>query len=775
MTWAFVACALGVPAVLRGAPCAEAVEDLHVDAASGDDGATGSAAAPWATIQHAAESAPPGSTVWVHPGVYRERVDVRVSGSPAAGYTTFRAVTPGTAILDGAELPEPQDGGALLAIRDRSYVRVQGLVLRNHRTTRAARLVVGVLVEGASHHVELRDNLVHAIENLGAGGGDAHGIAVYGRDGTNPVHDLAIDGNEVRDCVLGTSEALVLNGNVTDFAVTRNHVHHNDNIGIDLIGFEGTAPSDDQVRNGVVSDNLVHDITSFGNPGYGDERSAGGVYVDGGRDLVIERNVVTRCDIGIEVASEHGGRVTSGVVVRENLLVRNGVTGLAFGGFSPTRGIARDCRFEHNTLVENDTTVSGTGELLVQKADGNVIRHNVIVCSAQNLLLTSYLGAQHTHDNVFDRNCWYAPCGADAAVVVWNARELRGFERYRSATGEDAASLFADPRLVSGDPAALDARLRADSPCVDAGDPAFVAADGETDLGGLVRVAGARVDLGAHEFGSAPPVPTAPRFTSDASAGGVVGVPFAYVVGVFGTPPISIELTTGTLPDGLVWDDGIIRGTPQTHGVTSLTLTARSDLGTATLDLELRIAPPPGDDTDGDGFPNELEDAYGDGLWDDADDGPLGPGQHALAALDVAQLGVHLDFRRAHRDRLRMRAALSLTADTSLEGREVVVYAGGRIARYVLDAKGRGRDADDGRVRIRVTRSGAAKLSWDLRRTALAATFADDGLVDSTVPAPPAPNTQMRVIVLASDAAYAALVPLRYTAKAGKKGDAKGP
>jgi hypothetical protein len=46
-----------------------------------------------------------------------------------------------------------------------------------------------------------------------------------------------------------------------------------------------------------------------------------------------------------------------------------------------------------------------------------------------------------------------------------------------------------------------DLRLQAGSPCIDTGDPAFVAQPGETDLDGHARVLCGRVDMGAYEFG----------------------------------------------------------------------------------------------------------------------------------------------------------------------------------------------------------------------------------------------------------------------------------
>jgi hypothetical protein len=46
-----------------------------------------------------------------------------------------------------------------------------------------------------------------------------------------------------------------------------------------------------------------------------------------------------------------------------------------------------------------------------------------------------------------------------------------------------------------------DLRLQAGSPCIDMGDPAFVAQPGETDLEGHARVLCGPVDMGAYEFG----------------------------------------------------------------------------------------------------------------------------------------------------------------------------------------------------------------------------------------------------------------------------------
>lgn len=157
-------------------------------------------------------------------------------------------------------------------LSDRSYVRIEGFRLRGFRTNVPGQVPVGVLIQGSSVGVEIVDNV---IEDMGAIspvdddllGRDAHGVAVYGNS-ADATMDTFIRGNELRALSLGSSEAMVLNGNVSNFVVLENHVHDCDNIGIDIIGFEGTAPPGaiDQARDGVVVGNRVHDCSSAGNP-----------------------------------------------------------------------------------------------------------------------------------------------------------------------------------------------------------------------------------------------------------------------------------------------------------------------------------------------------------------------------------------------------------------------------------------------------------------------------------------------------------------------------
>ncbi len=471
-------------------------ESFYV-AKSGSDSNPGSREAPWLTIQFAVDHMAPGDTVWVYGGVYNELVTFNQSGSASGGYLTLLAVPGESVVLDGSGLVN--QGGwipALIKIINRSYIRVEGLELRNLVSASASLFPAGIWIRGTSHHIELKNNRIHHIEQHNAEAG-AHGIAVYGTSAVAPVHDILIHGNEVDSCQLGWSESLVLNGNVTDFVVCHNVVHDNNNIAFDFIGFEGECPdpAQDQARNGWVYENVAYNIDSRSNPSYGGEASADGFYVDGGRDILFERNTAYRCNIGFELASEHSGRSTSGIIMRNNFIYHNSVVGIAVGGYDRNRGSTDSCTIVNNTLYRNNSDQFGWGaEILVQYYCNNVVfKNNLIETAAGNRLVDN---STATGTNLtFDYNLYYS---SGTPVWYWNGRTYTAFSAYRSGSGQEAHSLYNPPGLAhpeEGTPA-----LTAESPAIDRGETLGSELLGTLDYEGNPRVVNGVVDIGASEF-----------------------------------------------------------------------------------------------------------------------------------------------------------------------------------------------------------------------------------------------------------------------------------
>ncbi|WP_394679371.1 right-handed parallel beta-helix repeat-containing protein [uncultured Exiguobacterium sp.] len=337
-------------------------KSLYV-APNGSDENTGTLKHPFKTIRQATQQATAGTTVYLRKGTYHEALNVRQSGTKQHPIV-FRNYKKERVVLNGENIKDRDATLPIIQIKDQKYVTIQGLTIEAVQSKRTDATPIGVLVTGSGSYITLKDNTVRHIKTL-AKDGNAHGIAVYG---TGAIRHLTITGNRVEQNRLGFSEALVLNGNVKRFHVTKNVLRDNDNIGIDLIGYEGIARSkkDDYVREGIVSENQVYRTSSYGNPAYGKEYSAAGIYVDGGKNLTIEKNLVKASDIGIEVTSEHAGRYAENVIVRQNDIRQNIYTGISIGGYDTKRGGTKRVRIEKNQLIGNDTKGLEGGQLLVQ-------------------------------------------------------------------------------------------------------------------------------------------------------------------------------------------------------------------------------------------------------------------------------------------------------------------------------------------------------------------------------------------------------------------------
>jgi hypothetical protein len=470
-------------------------------AIDGDDAGPGTRDEPWATLQHAADSVGPGATVYVREGVYEQRVELRSSGTPGRPITF--AVAPGErVVLDGSSLEVPPGQNAMIAIDSQHFVTIRGFEITGYRSDVSGHVPIGILVTGAADHVRLAGNVVHDMGTTfqGRNGGDAHGIAVFGTAGDHPIEEVEIVDNELANLTLGSSEALVVNGNVKDFRIEGNKVHDTNNIGIDVIGFEGTAPDPtvDQARDGIVRGNVVWNVDSYGNPAYGNDRSADGIYVDGGRDILVEGNTIHDVNIGIELASEHAGRSTRNVTARNNLVYDSTAIGIAIGGYDRRRGSTEDCVIVNNTVVNTDGI-----ELLVQfDTRNNVIANNVIVAGARHVFVQN--DYRENEGNVLDHNLYFSVDGSSTGTWQWKGVGYDDFDRWSTRSGNDRHSTFADPGFE--DAAAQDFSLRAGSRAVDAG--AFLAASGATDLRGDPRAQAAGIDLGAFEQTAPPPSPT---------------------------------------------------------------------------------------------------------------------------------------------------------------------------------------------------------------------------------------------------------------------------
>lgn len=326
---------LGRARVERRRALPETAQARYVSAANGDDSNDGSRERPWNSLQHAVDSAEPGTTVWVDAsGDYEGGIEIHsggeegaylvIAGDPAGARPRILGARGSTAIVDISA----------------SFVVFAGFELAHHQRASLDDDTIGIEIEARDadlDHVFVFDNVIH---DIGPGVIDQNecyynGHGILARAEGHRISGLWIDGNELYDLYVGHSEVLVVNGNVDGFRITNNYVHDVNNIAIDIIGYETNR--EETAKNGIVADNIVLDSSNYwpycsrGNCTYpvGDE-SSDGIYVDGGADLVIEYNVVGRADHGIELQSENGELIRN-VEVRFNVVFNSNYKNFTLG------------------------------------------------------------------------------------------------------------------------------------------------------------------------------------------------------------------------------------------------------------------------------------------------------------------------------------------------------------------------------------------------------------------------------------------------------------
>lgn len=463
---------------------------------TGDDSNPGTEVLPWKTMTLAGSEAIAGDTIIFRGGVYSDRLVILNSGE-SSSKIIFKNYTGETPIISPSPLPVADEYGLVEAINV-SNIEVNGLELTGVVLNSATKVPIGVHVSGRGENIDLKNLKIHGIENNNANG-NAHGILVAGTEPI-PLKNINIENNEIYDLNLGWSESLVLNGNVDTFLIKNNIVRDNNNIGIDIIGLEGTCSTCtqelDRARNGVVSFNTISNITSATNASYGGDLGAVGIYVDGGKDVVIENNSVTTSDFGIELASELQNQsfYVDNVIVRNNLIYNNKMAGLATGGYTATRKGCRNCTIVHNTFYKNNTASDSIGEFYIQhNALDTIVQNNIFYAGNEGIFINMEGAGNSGFD--FNGNLYFTE--VTPMKWRWNATNYASFATFKTGSSAEAQGLYGDPLFINA--ALVDFSLQNSSPAKDAGRALSSDVRGTQDFNGADRLKGPALDIGAFE------------------------------------------------------------------------------------------------------------------------------------------------------------------------------------------------------------------------------------------------------------------------------------
>lgn len=466
---------------------------------SGNDANPGTQAAPWRSLTFAGSEAIAGDTIYLRDGIHDSRLVIINSGNSSDGPIVFRNFPGETPIIDGTLVTHPSGTTfGLVEGRHVSYITVAGLEIKGTVLSSASTVPTGIYFSGRGTGISIESNNIHGVTNNDSSG-NAHGILISGDDPI-PMTTINIGGNLVHDLVLGSSESVVVNGNVDGFWIAGNTIYDNDNIAIDVIGHEGTCSGcgeNDRARNGNIYSNTIYGITAASNPAYGGSLGAVGVYVDGGKDIIIDGNLIYNSDYGIELASEQPGHFADRVLVRNNVVGLNNLAGLTMGGYTATRGGCRECFIYNNTFFNNNTANDGAGEIYIQHANQNVrVGNNIMYAGAENILV--YMSGGSNTGIAFDYNLYHTASGTKS--WRFNGSTYASLAAFQAGTGLEAHANQGDPLFAN--PGGANFTPGAGSPAIDTGVSLSTEETGFRDFEGNVRSWGAGIDRGAVEAGA---------------------------------------------------------------------------------------------------------------------------------------------------------------------------------------------------------------------------------------------------------------------------------
>jgi len=333
-------------------------------APGGSDGGAGSQAAPWATLQKAADTVAAGDVVRVAAGDYAG-FDLRTSGTEAAPIRFL--AEPGAQVV--TQNPETPDG---INLEGASWVEVEGFT------------VLGMPRNGiravTAHHVTIRGN--RAFDNF------ERGIL------TGFVDDLLIEGNETAGSI---DEHGIYVSNSGDRPTIRGNLTWGNNAaGIHMNG-DVSAGGDGVISGALVEENVILDNGVAG---------GSGINCDGVRDSVIRNNLLLGNHAGgITLFRIDGGAASTG-----NLVVNNTIVMASDGrwGIALHDGTA-------NTTLANNIVLSRhawRGSLDVEVATGS----HVGLASDHNVLMDRI--TTDGGDSVIDLATWRATYGQDGASFL---------------------------------------------------------------------------------------------------------------------------------------------------------------------------------------------------------------------------------------------------------------------------------------------------------------------------------------------------------------------
>jgi hypothetical protein len=501
----------------------------YVNAATGADNNNGtSLSTPFLTIQKALNTASSaGDVILVNAGTYKQNLIWKFSGT-ASSKITLQKNGSGTVYIKSADA----SAAPVLQITNFSNIVIDGFTItRDNAINNAQGILINSSGSVAMQNIEIKNCVFTGINwNINpnkkpTASQNAQPFIVYGRSSV-AIQNINLHNCDFNNNITGQSEVSSFNSNIDGFSVTNNVLHDNTNIAVDVIGFEGenNNVNIDQARNGTIANNIFYENQSP----YAEGAS---IYVDGGKAVLIERNLIHDGDYGIEISAENDPSAiayeTQDITVRNNLIYNCRSAGLKVGNYKgklQNALVANNTCFYNNRGGRRDGDANGTSanfsawaELVIDNMQDVNINDNIFYARASSTAMINSDANALITNLALNYNQWYCKNNATGSGLTFQFKINGTNHSYNSYSGYvanntfgfDKQSKYGNPLFVnegiSGNNAVNpDLHIQSSSPCVGSGDPTAIIGNargnwGTFDYFGNNRKVGI-IDIGAHEL-----------------------------------------------------------------------------------------------------------------------------------------------------------------------------------------------------------------------------------------------------------------------------------
>ncbi len=501
----------------------------YVNAATGNDANTGVyASSPFKTVQKGLDKANvAGDVILVSPGTYKQNLVWKYSGTTTQKITLQKNGV-GTVFLKSADA----SANPVLQITNFSDIVIDGFTItRDNAKNNAQGILINSSGSTSMKNIEVKNCVFTKINwstnpnTRPTGSQNSQPFIVYGRS-SQPIQNIDLHHSDFNNNITGQSEVCSFNSNINGFSATYNVLHDNTNIAIDVLGYEGENSNVnlDQAYNGVIANNILYVNQSP----YAEGAS---IYVDGGRSVLIENNLIRDGDYGIEISAENDKSTiafeTQDITVRNNLIYNCRSVGLKIGNY---KGKLQNALVSGNTCFYNnrggrrDGDVNGTSrlvsawaELVIDNMEDVKINGNIFYARSSNTAMINSDGNALITNLSMNYNLWYNKNNATGTGLTFQYKINSTNYNYNSYTNYktnntlnfDKQSKYGNPSFVNENISGNntinpDLHIQSSSIAIAGGDPSAVVGAtrgqwGNTDYFGNNRKVGT-IDMGAHEL-----------------------------------------------------------------------------------------------------------------------------------------------------------------------------------------------------------------------------------------------------------------------------------